>query len=364
MARHSVGAWHGPTVLDGFQSQPEKEQAVFRFTLGGLALLIYCAWVTGNMDRAARITIGMMALYVLFGLLTWVATRARPGISIPRLIVTTIVDQGMAITALALGGRAALPLLFIVFWFLVGTGCRYGKRPLMISCAIAVAGVAGLMVWEPWWVSNRPVGAGLLLAVVATSFYLFVLVNKLERRAATDPLTGLLNRSSLEQIVGQSQWTSRPQGEKAALLLIDLDGFKDVNDSLGHASGDGLLQDFARNLVRETRRGDAVARLGGDEFVVFARQIADKAQVGAIADRIHAAIESIDAIDGQAVLVTASIGICLASETDRAHPLDVRQMLQRADRAMYLAKARGRRQTAFEDEVGDDARTGAGGLAA
>lgn len=162
---------------------------MFRSTLGSVAFFIYLGFASGAIDGPTRVTLEMMALYVVFGFATWIAVSLRPSLSTERLTVTTVVDQGMAVFALALGGRAALPLLFIVFWFLVGTGCRYGKRPLMLSCSIAVLGFAGLMLWQPWWMSNRQVGLGLLLAVVATSFYLYVLVNKLERRAATDPLT-------------------------------------------------------------------------------------------------------------------------------------------------------------------------------
>src|ERR1700710_490647 len=94
-----TGAWHGPTVIDGYQSQPEKEQAVFRFTLGSVALAIYCAFAVSDLDRATRITITMMALYVVFGVVSWLAIRLRPGESTVRLTVTTVVDQGMAITA-------------------------------------------------------------------------------------------------------------------------------------------------------------------------------------------------------------------------------------------------------------------------
>lgn len=288
-----------------------------------------------------------MALYVLFGFASWLAIRLQPGKSPLRLITTTLVDQGMAIAALALGGRAALPLLFVVFWFLVGAGCRYGKRPLILSCTVAVAGFIGLMMNEPWWIMNRQVGVGLLLAVVATSFYLFVLVNKLERRAATDPLTGLLNRTSLVQAVGHAHGSPRQQNGQVGLLVIDLDGFKDVNDSFGHAAGDEMLRRFAGELSRMSRRGDAVARLGGDEFVVFARSLLNEADALAIAERIHAAIETINVTIGLPVRVTASIGICLYPEQRRPRMLDVGQALQRADRAMYAAKARGRSQTVF-----------------
>lgn len=341
-----TGSWHGPTVLGRYQSRSEREQAVFRSTLGSIAFLIYLGCALGNIDAATRITLQMMGLYVLFGCLTWIAVSLRPALSAPRLTVTTIVDQGMAVVALALGGRAALPLLFIVFWFLVGTGCRYGKRPLILSCAIAVLGLVGLMLWQQWWIANRQVGVGLLLAVVATSFYLYVLVNKLERRAATDPLTGLLNRASFEHVVERSRVSLVSSDELAAVLLIDLDGFKEVNDVLGHGAGDVLLQHFASKLGTACRRGDAIARLGGDEFVVFARQLDSLDNIHEITVRIHDAIAALEVEDGS-LRVTASIGVCLLAVGAEERHLHVAEILQRADRAMYQAKAGGRARTVF-----------------
>jgi diguanylate cyclase len=343
--------WHGPTVIGAYETQPEKEQAVFRTILGSIALIVYVIVAAPHLDTAHVRTSGVMALYVVYGALSWAAVHVHPRTSLPRLTLTTIIDQSMVFTALALGGRAALPLLFIVFWFLVGAGSRYGKRPLILSCALAVAGLAGLMIWEPWWELNHQAGAGLLLGVVATSFYLFVFVNKLERRAATDPLTGLLNRASLERTVGQMPPLAKPQDGTTALFVIDLDGFKQVNDSFGHSVGDDLLQQFARALIQLSRRGDAVARLGGDEFVVFARQVAGKTGATALADRIHAATESIRFVSGNPVNVSASIGVYLRSGVERSQRLDMTRAFRLADYAMYTAKARGRRQTVFADEI-------------
>ncbi|RFU48594.1 diguanylate cyclase [Paraburkholderia sp. DHOC27] len=342
--------WHGPTVIGIYETQPEKEQAVFRTILGSLALLAYAIVAVPHLNAARINTMLVMAVYVAYGALTWLTVRVHPRTSLPRLMLTTILDQCLVFTALALGGRAALPLLFIVFWFLVGAGCRYGKRPLILSCAISVAGLTGLMIWQPWWQHNYPAGAALLLAVVASSLYLFVFVNKLERRAATDPLTGLLNRASLERTVGQTQPLAKPANSTDALFVIDLDGFKKVNDSFGHSAGDDLLQQFAQALLALSRRGDAVARLGGDEFVVFARQVAGHTGATAIAERIHVATESIRFAAGNPVNVSASIGVYLRAEAARTQKLDVTRAFRLADYAMYSAKARGPRQTVFADE--------------
>ncbi len=350
MAWLRTEVWHGPTVIGGYQRQPELEQAVFRSTLGTVALLIYYGYAAGRIDNPTRITLQMMALYVIFGVVTWISVRCRPALSTVRLTITTTVDQGMAVTALALGGRSALPLLFIVFWFLVGTGCRYGKRPLMLSCSIAVAGFLQLMLFEPWWMANRQVGTGLLLAVVATSFYLYVLVNKLEHRAATDPLTGLLNRSSFERVIEHAQLTTKRRDRASALLLIDLDGFKEVNDALGHAAGDDLLQTFATRLAALAGRGDAIARLGGDEFAYFVRHSQEREAIQAIAGNIHNAIETISLPGSRGLLVTASIGVCVQCSSKKGECPAAGVLLRNADHAMYSAKMSGRGRTVFWDD--------------
>lgn len=137
--------------------------------------------------------------------------------------------------------------------------------------------------------------------------------------------------------------------ERAALLLIDLDGFKGVNDTLGHRAGDELLQQFASNLVAACRRDDLIARLGGDEFAVFARRLDSLDDVQAIADRVHQAIGSV-ALKDTTLSVTASIGVCAVEGDGTAGSVSVAQLLQRADRAMYLAKANGRALTVFLNE--------------
>ncbi|WP_156954402.1 GGDEF domain-containing protein [Paraburkholderia acidipaludis] len=177
-----------------------------------------------------------------------------------RLTLATFADQAVLMTALAVGGEAALPLLWVVFWFLVGAGCRYGRSMLALSCVVAFCGFAGLTHWQPWWRANVAAGAGLMLSVAATSLYLAVLVYRLEKQAATDPLTGLSNRARLEQAIVRTLAVRGAGAVHAALLLIDLDGFKEVNDDHGHAVGDELLRSFAITLASQMRRGDTLAR--------------------------------------------------------------------------------------------------------
>jgi diguanylate cyclase (GGDEF)-like protein len=343
--------WPGQAVFSACPKNPEKEQAVLRISLGTVVLLAYLAAASVYHSRNAYATLVAVAFYLTFGVATYVATTVVPVRSRLRLSITTLADQATLVMTLAVGGQAALPLLWVVFWFLVGAGCRYGRRMLGLSCAVALGGLVGLMHWQPWWRTNITAGLGVVLSVAATSLYLAVLVYRLERQAATDPLTGLGNRLRLEHAIGRTLVTRGAEAGQTALLLIDLDGFKVVNDTHGHAVGDELLRNFAMALASRMRRGDTLTRLGGDEFVVLAHHVYDKEGALTIADSIHAALNNVRTVGEHPVAVSGSIGVCMLAEGAGGTPLDARTLMRAADSAMYRAKSLGKGQTAFADAV-------------
>lgn len=161
--------------------------------------------------------------------------------------------------------------------------------------------------------------------------------------AFIDTLTHLPNRRFLLDRLRQGLARSRRHGHHGALLFIDLDHFKAVNDTYGHDAGDKLLCEVARRLRTSVREGDTVARLGGDEFVVMLEELGDSAaeaaeKGGAIGDKILAALNEPFEIDGEPHQSTPSIGMtCFGSADEQAEDL-----LRRADAAMYRAKAAGR----------------------
>jgi diguanylate cyclase len=343
-------------VLAGHRN-PEREQATLRVGMGAAVLLAYGAFAWFHPSHDASLVTRLVALYVCYGALTLLLVVRTTSPSNPRLVFTTIADQALLGAALAAGGASALPLLWVVFWFLIGSGCRYGKRPLAISCVTALAVVGALGVWQPWWSANRPAAIGLGLSVLAASVYLSVLVDRLgdanrdlARQASTDPLTGLANRYALERIVNASMHRDDPDVAQAtALLLIDLDGFKEVNDTYGHDVGDMLLQSFGQLLGRHARTSDTIARLGGDEFVVLARNVRDRSAVLSVADGIHLMLATITSVQGRPVSVSASIGACLLSSATQAGQDEMAAVLRAADRAMYRAKSLGEGKTVFAE---------------
>lgn len=169
--------------------------------------------------------------------------------------------------------------------------------------------------------------------------------SELTHNALHDTLTGLPNRALLTEHLHSALTRASHLQTSVGVLYIDLDNFKDVNDSLGHAAGDELLMDVGHRLAGCMRDSDLAGRLGGDEFVVVCEDITSIDDVTAVADRVGRALAIQLPIAGQMVTVSASIGIAYAAQGDE-RPED---LLRAADIAMYRAKGNGRSRYEFSD---------------
>ncbi len=181
-------------------------------------------------------------------------------------------------------------------------------------------------------------GESRLVAVVRNTTHAEEQQARLRHQATHDALTGLANRVLLHERLEEAVRATLRDGRPTGLLLLDLDRFKEVNDTLGHHVGDRLLQEFARRLCRCVRPGDPVARLGGDESAVLLPDGADLATASGVAARIAATVREPFALSEEAVVeVGVSVGIALAP----GHGDEGAKLLQSADVAMYAAKAGG-----------------------
>jgi diguanylate cyclase (GGDEF)-like protein/PAS domain S-box-containing protein len=232
---------------------------------------------------------------------------------------------------------------------------------LFLHRTIADGAALATMNWRMWhrdgsWRSVESIGMNLLSDASVRGIVLntrdvserTALEAELTHQAFHDPLTGLANRALLQDRTEHALTRARRNGQAPqALLFLDLDNFKMVNDSLGHAAGDSLLVEAARRLLACVRSSDTVARLGGDEFAVFIEDPADDVGCTQVAERVIAALGRPFAISGREVFVGASLGIATARDGDGAEGL-----LRNADMAMYLAKTRGKgRFERFEPEM-------------
>jgi diguanylate cyclase (GGDEF)-like protein/PAS domain S-box-containing protein len=159
----------------------------------------------------------------------------------------------------------------------------------------------------------------------------------LQSVAQSDPLTGLANRLLFQDRLRQALARARRAGSSVALLYLDLDRFKEVNDSLGHAAGDLLLKDFAARLRAGVRATDTVARFGGDEFVILLEDVKERGQALRVAEKIVAEARQPLMVEGRELVATASIGVAFGDGNAVEE-----ELLRRADAALYEAKNAGR----------------------
>lgn len=161
---------------------------------------------------------------------------------------------------------------------------------------------------------------------------------QLSFNASHDRLTGLLNRVSLEDQLVLDCHMSRRRKRRLAVMCIDLDGFKSINDSIGHYFGDQVLIEVAKRMTQQVRPGDTVVRMGGDEFIVLLPDLLHDEDVVPVAERLMASIARPYCIQGIDLHVSASVGITLSD----GHIEQPMQLIQQADMAMYKAKQQGR----------------------
>lgn len=232
---------------------------------------------------------------------------------------------------------------------------RYWICAVLSTIAIGTLVVAFLVSGDPLYQA-----LSVLLLVYLYSIYessdhiigqfeeLLMVRRELDFAASHDPLTGLVNRRGLDRVLREAG----ESGEALGLLLLDLDGFKLINDRHGHQAGDELLQQVAMRLKGVVRPGDSVARLGGDEFALVVRGVSDAVALSEVAERAVSVVKAPFMLAGQLVSVGASVGVSVKSEQDAEH-WTVEVLTRAADQALYGAKraGKGRSMVAHWDDV-------------
>ena len=199
-----------------------------------------------------------------------------------------------------------------------------------------------------------------LAATVGSALEIKEVRGQLEAAANTDALTGLANRFALTTQAERAVRSMRPGSPGLAVILIDLDEFKVINDSLGHRYGDRVLRSIGARLAAATRPRDIIARLGGDEFAVLAADVDEQVAVK-IAERLLAAVSEPLELDRSRIVLRASAGVALLehcdTDADSDDPVGLDALLQGADLALYRSKARGRgRVTVYDVALRDELR--------
>ncbi|MBB2913906.1 diguanylate cyclase (GGDEF)-like protein [Streptosporangium becharense] len=199
--------------------------------------------------------------------------------------------------------------------------------------SLVYAGLLGLAPLVVVVMNHSPALVPLFVAPLLAVYFTATMSVRRDHQAMHDGLTGLPNRKMLVVRTEEALAETR-EGERVGLFLLDLDRFKEINDTLGHPVGDRLLQMVAHRLTHSVRPGDVVARLGGDEFAVLLPSVRNAAAAREVAARLRVAITEPVRLEGMSFDLDASFGIALYPD----HAPDFEMLLQRSDVAMYLAK--------------------------
>lgn len=233
----------------------------------------------------------------------------------------------------------------------------YVRLPNAIMSAFV--SVPRSLILVRWWEHNYPIllsFIGYLAVIVAIAYRLTGRerqhTHELLAQSRKDPLTGLPNRIAVDEVLAREIARAQRSESHSALLYLDLDKFKDINDNLGHATGDRLLERVALRINAILRDEDILARLGGDEFLVLLPE-SDAEKASLVAQRIADVFGTPFQVSGREIIVSTSIGICMFP--DDGHDRGI--LLQNADAAMYEAKRQGRNRFVFyRAELGEHIR--------
>jgi diguanylate cyclase (GGDEF)-like protein len=307
---------------------------------------------------AVRVTAGLFAAWRTgHPAMRWAVALAQAVLALAAAYGVILIFPGADLAPGVLSGvaEAAAVAVAVTAWCLVKYGTVLvahrlrsagGWRPAVSRTLAEESLAGGALLLSPVLVLAAQV-TWALVPVVAVPLYAVDRMSRRlteqERLARLDPLTGLLNRKALvAEVAGQAAaHTERAldgaADQRFALLLLDLDRFKHVNDALGHAVGDRLLVEVGRRLARTARPRDLVARLGGDEFAILTPGLVDAEQARVLARRVTAALTEPVWLDGLPLDVAGSIGVALYPDQGT----DFATLLRHADVAMYDAKHRG-----------------------
>jgi diguanylate cyclase (GGDEF)-like protein len=309
---------------------------------------------TGMVADAERAhAIATIAFVLVYSVATLTAILIKPQISIARRITWIVLDNGAMTYALFFLGEVAIPFFGVHLFNICGNGFRFGQRYLYLASAVSIAGFILVLSMSEYWLTQRILGVGLLIILIIVPLYFASLVGQLHAALAHmrnmanhDALTGLPNRHSFYEHLHHAIRLAEQNNILFAVVFVDLDGFKPINDALGHAVGDAVLKSVARRLEQSVRKHDIISRYGGDEFVIILTGI-HKNEVSSLAHKIINAIAMPYETDGKTVSLTSSVGI--ATYPDSGHTVD--ELVAHADAAMYRSKREGRNSFCIDGEL-------------
>jgi diguanylate cyclase (GGDEF)-like protein len=337
----------------------ERDRAVQRawITIGISILTMWASYTTSHRSLVLLSTSYLSAFYAAASLVYLRSIQARPAGQVLAQYLFIVLDPALTVLALVAAPTVLAPLNPLLMVQIVRCGLRFGSRTMWLAWGATVLMCAALFPSSDFWMAEEQLMRSFVAMLAITPILFGPLIARLHQvtgeltaAATSDPLTGLGNRRMLSEHLRFAQARAQRDNSMLALLAVDLDNFKAVNDTLGHSTGDHLLEVVASSIKRGCRAGDFLARTGGDEFVLLAEGLSAKdgsSQAAQIAAKVISTVESAAAHACPTIKVTASVGVHCWIHDDRANAATESDLLDLADRAMYKAKRAGKARFVF-----------------
>jgi len=335
------------------RTDTEHEQGLLRVIIitAAIAYGYYCYRFYASDKENHYIALIAGTGFLLFSFILLAHIVIFPVASPVRRVVGMLTDLTSVSIIMHLEGEYGAILSFIYLWVCVGNGLRYGTRYLYAGMAVSITAYITMVATTPYWREQIFAAAGFLICLIVLPLFYSVLLKKNEKTheelsllaeklrniANHDTLTGLPNRHSFHETLEQMLVAAESDKSNLAIMFIDLDGFKPINDTYGHSCGDEVLIATSSRLKHSLRKGDFIARLGGDEFVLLLTNIS-KEEVHVVARKIVAIVATPIVTDCATMKVTSSLGIAFFPDNAQT----VKALLARADAAMYKSKRTGK----------------------
>ncbi|HJV73572.1 MAG TPA: GGDEF domain-containing protein [Noviherbaspirillum sp.] len=334
----------------------EMGHACFRLAaILGYFIYLALAYFTGHISSIRNAVIGLSAFFIFA--VIWIGVV---GLSLStfrtRRLISIVLDPISFSFAVFYAGELMAPVMWAPALMVIGNGLRNGPKFARLSGFTAVVFTSAALWFSPHWNTNPLVYEGMVAAILILPWFTLSLAAHVARanremqvRAAifesasrTDSLTELLNRTGFFQVLQKALDDTREKSSRSAVMLVDLDGFKAVNDACGHSAGDRTLKEVAACLRGCFRSGDKVARIGGDEFGIVLFEVPNHEAVERLAQKAIDAISEIQVPCRPDLRLGASIGICCLTPEGCCD--DGGAVMDTADKLMYQAKRGGKNQ--------------------